>query len=129
MTENPFQRQSIIQKQQPGYVQPEHDQLLKQQGQQRYQIMLQEKERKTPAIVRRVLADILVFIEVEDAGDAVGLVFKPNKIVGYAGEPLDSLGIRVGATIGEVSWNAHTLRVHSVTMYREAGEPLQRSAT
>ena len=50
----------------------------------------------------------------ETVTDGVGLVFKPEKIVGYRGEPLDAIGFVEGAVTPRVIWDPETLKVASV---------------
>jgi hypothetical protein len=68
--------------------------------------------------VTRVVSDLIVFAEVKLNERHVGLVFKPHKIVGYRGQPLDELGIFVGTNIPEIAWDVETLRVIEVRMSR-----------
>ena len=72
--------------------------------------------RESPARITRV-TDLMVFVET----DGVGLVFKPEKIVDYRGEPLDSIGFVVGALIPKVTWDPETLKVVSVARAEVSG--------
>jgi hypothetical protein len=101
----------------------QHQQIAQDQPQRRRKAV-----RKSRAVVTRVLADLMVFVKVEDGKDEVGLVFKPNKIDGYRGEPLDELGIVYDATIPEITWDADTLKVTSVTLARSGGDEPPRFA-
>jgi hypothetical protein len=74
------------------------------------------KRKRSPAVVTRVVGDLMVFIEVKDDNHFVGLVFKPNKIEGYSGQSLDELGVFLGTSIPEVVWDSHSLKVFSVTL-------------
>jgi hypothetical protein len=48
------------------------------------------------AIVTRVVGNTLVYVTTKDVGT---LVFTPDKIKGYRGEPLKNFGIQEGATV------------------------------
>jgi hypothetical protein len=63
-----------------------------------------------------VVGDLMVFVEVTDEEGPLGLVFKPNKIVDYHGEPLHQLGVVLNANVSSILWNADTLKVLSVTI-------------
>jgi hypothetical protein len=77
--------------------------------------------RESPGVVTRVVEDLMVFVEVDDASTPLGLVFKPDKIKGYRGEPLEQLGVIVGAKIPQIAWSGRTLKVTSVTLTSEQG--------
>lgn len=103
------------QKQMPAY-QPQQQQI--QQTQKPI-----KQERKSSAVVTRVLGDLMVFVKVEDQKEEVGLVFKPNKIEDYRGEPLQHLGIVYNAIIPEVVWDAETMKVISVQLEKREDQP------
>jgi len=86
--------------------------------------------KRSAARVTRVVDELLVFIAVDDEGEPLCLVFKPDKIDRYDGSALWTLGIKVGAKLPEVVWNPDTLKVHSVRVDHLTGsEPLSmRSA-
>jgi hypothetical protein len=75
-----------------------------------------EGSRRSSGKVTRVVGDLLVFAEVQGNGGPLGLGFKPNKIVGYRGQPLNQLGIRYEATIPEITWDPVTRKVLSVRL-------------
>src|SRR5207302_11397997 len=77
--------------------------------------------RRDPAKVTRVLADLLVFVEVEHQERPLGLVFKPDKIKDYRGEPLADIGLTVGANIREIEWDEVTLLISRVVLQRSGG--------
>jgi hypothetical protein len=113
---NRYQSAAIDPPQQPQQQQPH---LLQQDAQQRQQAefeRLRRSERKSPGRVTRVVADLMVFVVVEDEKRPVGLVFKPDKIADYHGEPLVEIGVVVGASIAEIVWNAETLKISTVTI-------------
>jgi chromosome segregation ATPase len=99
-------------------------QRLQQEAQERAKRQNPSKEKKSPAVVTRVVADLMVFVEVTEPDGSLGLVFKPNKIDDYHGELLQDLNIVVGAHIPEVVWNSETLKVVSVSIERTRDTPL-----
>jgi hypothetical protein len=88
--------------------------------------------RKGPASITRVLADLMVFVafELDKNEDLVGLVFKPDKIVGYGGETLKSIGLTEGASIPEIVWDQDTFLVQEVEIehFRGRTPPEEASA-
>jgi hypothetical protein len=129
------------QQHQPAYVeqaqqQQQLEQMLQQQRSiRRAEIGQQERElsepiaRKTPGHVTRVVADLLIFVEVLESDRPLGLVFKPDKIIDYHGERLEDLGIRVGTVVSEITWDTDTLKVSSVVLgHRMKSRPMSSSA-
>jgi hypothetical protein len=104
--------QQVIQQQDIPAQHVEQNQQLEQLERQRRQ----KAQRKSPGRVTRVLADLMVFVEVEEGAAWFGLVFKPDKISEYHGEPLAELGVVVGASVPEIIWDVDTLKVSSVTI-------------
>jgi hypothetical protein len=94
----------------------------KQQQPQRASLM-----RRGPATITRVVADLMVFVEVEDNERLVGLVFKPDKIANYVGESLSSLNVRVGEVLPEIEWDPETFLVKRVSLHISDGAPLRAS--
>jgi hypothetical protein len=80
-------------------------------------------ERRTPGQVTRVVGDLMVFVEVDEDGP-FGLVFMPDVIEDYHGEPLRGLGIVVGAQLGEIVWDSETRLVSSVVV-KAGGAPFR----
>lgn len=120
-------------KQQPAIAPQSQQSQLSQQSQQYRQLQQQEQQRQLElgrrergrAVVTRVLPDILVFAEVHDRG--LGLVFRPDKIEGYRGEALDSIGVVIGANLDSIEWHPTSLRVTSVVVAGETSGPEQVS--
>lgn len=83
---------------------------------QQYPLASVRTKRSTPATVTRVLGDLLVFIETGGTEPGVGLVFKPDKIDDYRGDPLADLGIVLNATIDVVEWDFDTRLVSRVVL-------------
>lgn len=105
------------------------NQQLEQQKQQQEQMRRDLAQRKSPGRVTRVLADLMVFVEVEEGKDWLGLVFKPTRFPSITGEPLAELGVVVGASISEIIWDVDTFKVSSVTIAeRPRSNPLYASA-
>jgi hypothetical protein len=66
----------------------------------------------------------MVFVETMKKEDPpLGLVFKPEKIIDYHGEPLAALGFVVGAVIPQITWDPETLKVQSVSHITPRAEP------
>lgn len=80
--------------------------------------------RKTPGRVTRVVGDLMVFAEVDEDGP-IGLVFMPDVIADYHGEPLQDIGIVVGAPISQIEWDTATRLVSSVVLLSTGGAPLR----
>lgn len=81
--------------------------------------------RRGPAVVTRVVGQLLVFIEFDDQGDPRGLVFKPNRIEGYRGQQLSDLRVYEGARLARVDWDPETLLVERVLVQGGEQEPDQ----
>jgi hypothetical protein len=111
--------------------QVEHMQVFGQSEQQQQQQQRQNlnRMRRAPGRVTRVVADLMVFVEVTDKDALLGLVFKPNKIDRYRGEPLADLGVYVGANIPSVDWDPETLLVHSVVVEKQGFHPEPQGRT
>ena len=88
--------------------------------------------REGPASITRVVADLMVFVsfELEENKELVGLVFKPDKIAGYGGETLSSIGLTVGASIPKIVWDQDTFLVQEVDIEHFQGRtpPAEASA-
>jgi hypothetical protein len=112
------------QQQDPRY---QHQQLQPKQQQQQQQ-QIPEPRRSDSGRVTRLLADILVFIEVLDKEGPIGLVFRPDKIEGYTGETFAELGLVMNSNV-QVEWNPVTLLVSSVTIEDETSAPLTYSSS
>jgi hypothetical protein len=86
--------------------------------------------RRGAGKITRVLADLLVFVEVEEKKDnhVLGLVFKPDKIDGYRGESLEAIGLSVGARVREIEWDVFTLLVSRVVLERSGSATPSREA-
>jgi hypothetical protein len=103
---------------------------MQQQMQVQRQVEVQRNARQTaemrrlgPAIVTRVIDDLLVFVEFKQDGESFGLVFKPSKIDGYLGEPLTDLGVVVGANISRIEWDGDSMLVDRVFLEHEQSDP------
>jgi hypothetical protein len=83
----------------------------------------EDTTRRTPGRVTRVVADLMIFVEVSDSDSPLGLVFKPDKIVNYHGEGLADLGISVGTIVSEINWDIATLKVSSVVLRHVTDSP------
>ncbi|UGX95250.1 hypothetical protein G6321_00008910 [Bradyrhizobium barranii subsp. barranii] len=78
--------------------------------------------RKTPGHVTRVVADLMVFAEVDESGP-FGLVFMPDVIQNYSGEHLQDIGVVVGATLAVIVWDIETRLVSHVVIASTATHP------
>ncbi|MDH2346807.1 hypothetical protein [Bradyrhizobium sp. SSUT77] len=125
----PMPQQAPAPQQQPYAPYPNQPQWSPEQLDQMRRTRLQPTQKKrtkdSPAIVTSVLSDILVFAETQDAdGEPRCLSFRPNKIAGYKGEPLQDIGIFPGAPIAAITWDIETTIVQSVTVQLEGSAPL-----
>lgn len=112
----------------PAPSQTTVQQQTEQLRQQMAALVRYEAERRVkrgPAVVTRVVGQLLVFIEFDDKGAPVGLVFKPNKIEGYRGQQLSDLRVYEGATLARVDWDPETLLVERVLVQGDEQEPDQ----
>jgi hypothetical protein len=97
------------------------------QKQQEPQYVKASLTRRGPGRITRVVTDLMVFVEVQDNRSFLGLVFKPDKIEQYAGEPLASLNVRLGEILPEIEWDPETFLVKRVVVHRSEGAPLRAS--
>lgn len=108
------QQRVPIQEQQPQRRQQEQLQQLEQQRAQQQQQLVAPQLKEGPAVVTRVVDELMVFVSVDDEEGAIGLVFKPDKIDEYDGSSLATLGVRVGARLPAIVWDSRTRLVQSV---------------
>ncbi len=73
---------------------------------------------------------VFVSFELDENKELVGLVFKPDKIIGYHGETLISLGLTVDASIPKIVWDQDSFLVQEVEIehFRGRTPPLEASA-
>ena len=100
---------------------------LQQQQQQQRQPQAKKLE-SGPGRITRVVGDLLIFAAAETKDGDVGLVFKPEKLVNYSGEPLVDFGVQVDTPIERIEWDADTWIVTSVEIFDQRSAPLSGAA-
>ena len=111
----------MSQVQQPHYQHQGWTQPVQQQQQQ------PKRERRGGGHVTRLLGDLLIFVEVMDGKDPLGLVFRPDKIEGYSGESFKELGLELRKNV-HVVWDPDTFLVESVQIKDYTSEPAEHTA-